>query len=76
MKGRVIPFVGMIDNELKILINDCKPNEHVKPTIAIISNGSFIIKSFNKKRTIIVKINIIIIEQKIKPSSSPATANC
>ena len=63
-----------MDSALKILISDCKPKQQVSPTIDIIINGSFMFNNLNKNLTIIIKINKIIIEQKINPSSSPATA--
>ena len=64
----------MIDNELNMLIRDCKPKQQVNPTIAIIKNGSVIFKSLSRNLMIIISINDIIKAQKINPNSSPATA--
>ena len=72
--GKVIPFVGIKPNELNILIKHCSSNEQIKPIIAIILYGSSSFRTFNKVLIIIDKIIRIIIKQKIKPSSSPATA--
>ena len=43
----------MIDNELNMLIRDCKPKQQVNPTIAIIKNGIAYHDTlwFNKWRT-------------------------
>ena len=71
----VIPFVGIKPKELKILIKHCNPKTNINPLIAIILYGSSTFKTFNKVLTIIDKIIKIIIKQKIKPNSSPATAN-
>ena len=70
-----MPLVGIKPIELKIFIIHCKPNEQIRPTIAIILYGSSYLRTFNKDLTIIDNIIKIINKQKINPSSSPATAN-
>ena len=55
-----MPFVGIIDKELNILIKDCNPKQHVNPTIDIIIKGSCILSSLSKRRIIIVNIKVIL----------------